>query len=226
MRRTLTLIVMLTSTIGFATTAAAQRRQPRTIVPDEGMVAVGASIGVAVPSEISLAAGADLAAEVEDYLTPRVSIRGQLSRASFDTIGHSFNGTAHPIAFDGNVVYNWEGGAWHPYVTGGIGVYHYAFTENGLASGDTKVGVEPGWRRGVLRDRPRHGDRRVAPSRGAGPDDERAGDIPGALLGPHRRLQALLRRVAWRSGECRRPARGIARLGCPQRRGRGAFEKT
>ena len=51
MRRTLTLIVMLTSTIGFATTATAQRRQPSTRVPDAGMVAVGASIGVAVPWE-------------------------------------------------------------------------------------------------------------------------------------------------------------------------------
>ena len=42
------------------------------------------------------------------------------------------------------MVYNWEGGAWHPYATGGIGVYHYAFTENALASSDTKVGVDLG----------------------------------------------------------------------------------
>ena len=45
---------------------------------------------------------------------------------------------------DGNVVYNWEGGVWHPYVTGGVGVYHYAFSAPAIGRGEDKVGLNVG----------------------------------------------------------------------------------
>jgi hypothetical protein len=50
-----------------------------------------------------------------------------------------------PVFFDGNVVYNWEGGAIHPDVTAGFGVYRFHSTEHGAPEGDdTNPGVNFG----------------------------------------------------------------------------------
>ena len=56
--------------------AAAQRR--RSSVPNTGMWAVGASVGGGAPRDPGLAGGVEIAGNVERYLTPRVSVRGQL----------------------------------------------------------------------------------------------------------------------------------------------------
>ena len=58
----------------------------------------------------------------EYYSTPRVSWRGLLGVTSFDA---DLPGSASvDIVFvNANIVYNWEHGRIHPYVTGGIGVY-------------------------------------------------------------------------------------------------------
>jgi hypothetical protein len=71
-------------------------------------------------------------------------VRGRLSGDWFDITGRTFAGTIEPIAIEGNVVYNWEHGIWHPYATGGIGVYHYRFTEANLQSTDNKIGLNFG----------------------------------------------------------------------------------
>jgi Outer membrane protein beta-barrel domain len=101
-----------------AAPALAQRRAPST-----GMVGIGASVGAALPTEDNLENGLELAGNVEGYLTPRVSIRAQLGTAWLD---FGDGRTARPLFVDGNIVYNWEGGQWHPYVTGGVGYYRYA----------------------------------------------------------------------------------------------------
>ena len=126
--------------------AEAQRRAPvPPRVPDEGMWAVGGSLGVALPNDASLSNGFDLAGNLEGYLTPRVSVRGQVSGAWWDIVGRGFSGTISPVVFDGNLVYNWEGGKWHPFVTGGAGVYHYrADINNGIDGSDTKFGGDFG----------------------------------------------------------------------------------
>jgi hypothetical protein len=62
--------------------AAAQRR-----VPNTGMWALGGSIGAGMPPDPSLAGGLDLSGNLEGYLTPRVSVRGQLGGASTDIVG-------------------------------------------------------------------------------------------------------------------------------------------
>jgi hypothetical protein len=129
----------VTAFIGVAP-AAAQRRP----VPDYGMVGLGGSIGASVPSEASLQSGPDLAGNVEGYLTPRVSIRGQLGTRWWDITGRRVTGTVQPLYVDGNVVYNWEGGVIHPYVTGGFGVYHYAFDIPGVNGTDNKFGGDFG----------------------------------------------------------------------------------
>jgi hypothetical protein len=39
--------------------------------------------------------------------------------------------------------YNWEGGVWHPYVTAGLGMYHYRSTISGALNGaDTDAGID------------------------------------------------------------------------------------
>ena len=121
--------------------AAAQSRGP---VPNTGMMAAGVSMGAAPAFDSALNNGLDLAGQFESYLTPRVSIRALVSKAWNDINDRPFTGTVAPIAVNGNVVYNWEGGAWHPYATAGVGLYHYTFTEGGLDSSDTKFGVNAG----------------------------------------------------------------------------------
>jgi hypothetical protein len=125
--------------------AAAQRRGERSgPVPDEGMVAVGAQFTAAMPSEASWKNGVDVTGTLEGYLSRRVSARGSVSGAWLDIFGRGFDGTINPVAFNGNLVYNWEGGKWHPYVTGGVGLYHYRFSEGISSSAANKFGVDFG----------------------------------------------------------------------------------
>jgi len=140
MRTSVGVLIAVATMLSWATPAAAQR----TPVPDKGMVGIGVTAGVALPLDSSLDSGFDLAAQVEGYLTRRVSIRAQLSKAWNDVTGRPFTGQVKPFAFDGDVVYNWEHGVWHPYASAGVGVYHYAFTENGIDSSDNKFGAVVG----------------------------------------------------------------------------------
>jgi len=131
--------------LALANPAAAQRRNDRLRpVPDAGMVAAGAQLTAAMPVDDSLKNGLQVTGTIDGYLSRRVSVRGAVSGAWMDIFGHSFDGTVNPIAFNGNVVYNWEGGAWHPYVTGGAGLYHYRFSEGLTNSSANKFGVNFG----------------------------------------------------------------------------------
>ena len=114
------------------------------MVPGKGMTAVGFTIEASLPSDDALDSGADIGAQVEHYLTPRDAIRGRISGAWFDISGRPFTGTVHPIALEGNLVHNWERGVWHPYLTAGLGWYHYKFTESKLDSSDDKFGINLG----------------------------------------------------------------------------------
>src|SRR5215471_14877439 len=142
-------VVLLTSALVLTIAAPSfaqqrRRRDAQRPVPDTGMLAVGVSVSAALPAEPFVTNGVDLAASAEGYLSPRVSLRGQLSGSWWDIFGHSFNGSVNPMVFDGNVVYNFERGVWHPYVTGGVGLYKYRFTEGTISSSDTKAGVDLG----------------------------------------------------------------------------------
>ena len=140
MRTSFRVVVALSVLLIGATQASAQRRAPST-----GMWALGGSIGGSVPSDPSLSNGLEFAGNVETYVTPRVSIRGQLGGAWSDIVGRGFTGTINPVFVDGNIVYNWEGGVWHPFVTGGVGIYHYRSLLDGAGNGsDTRPGVDLG----------------------------------------------------------------------------------
>jgi hypothetical protein len=113
-------------------------------VPDTGMNAFGVTLGASMPYDDSLDKGIDMGVQYERYLSPRMSIRGKLSGAWFDVDGRGFDGTVHPIAFEANVVHNWERGVWHPFATAGVGFYHFDFEESDLDSGDTRFGINLG----------------------------------------------------------------------------------
>src|SRR5437762_274560 len=134
MRQT-SIILLFAFVLAGTTPALAQRR-----VPNTGMGSIGASIGAALPTETNLENGLELAGNLEGYLTPRVSIRGQVGTAWLDFTGGA--ATARPLFVDGNVVYNWEGGQWHPYVTGGIGYYRYHVTRGSAT--DSNAGFDLG----------------------------------------------------------------------------------
>src|SRR5262249_11798305 len=67
--------------------AAAQGRSP---VPNTGMWSVGGSIGAGSPRDASLSGGFDIAGNLERYLTPRVSVRGQLGGSWNDIVQRNF----------------------------------------------------------------------------------------------------------------------------------------
>src|SRR6266511_1429174 len=97
--------------------------------PDAPTFAVGAAIGETATNSQFLSNGLELAGTVERFITPRVSIRGEIGTAWWDIVGLSYAGTLQPVFIVGNVVYNWKSGDWQPYVTGGAGMYVYRFTE-------------------------------------------------------------------------------------------------
>ena len=73
------------------------------------------------------------------------SRRVRLGGSWWDTINRNFSGTVSPVRFDGNLVYNWEGGTVHPYVTAGVGMYRYRSAFPGGPSGsDTHAGFDAG----------------------------------------------------------------------------------
>lgn len=135
-------LIILFTVLTFAPAAPALAQRH---VPDGGMWAVGGALGATVPADASLQNGLEVAGDIEGYLTPRVSVRGQLGAAWWDITGRHFTGTIKPVFFDGNVVYNWERGVWHPYVTAGVGAYRFhSSIDPSLSGDDTKVGVNLG----------------------------------------------------------------------------------
>ena len=138
---TLPFIVGLVVVCSAAAPAEAQRRQRVSRTPDAGNWAIGASVGATSPSNANLESGLDVGGGAEGYLTPRLSVRGQLRTAwlGFEPpLG--FTGTLQPTFFTGNLVYNWERGIWHPYVTGGVGAYRYQWSEPGVPDGSNTYG--------------------------------------------------------------------------------------
>ncbi len=138
MRTTHVFLVIAFAASAAGSPALAQR------APASGMWAIGGSIGATVPADSGLSNGLEVAGNIENYVTPRVSIRGQLGISSWDVVGRGFTGSVKPLRLDGNIVYNWEHVAWHPYVTGGVGMYRYDASLSGASGADTHAGVDVG----------------------------------------------------------------------------------
>jgi hypothetical protein len=112
--------------------------------PNQGMVALGAAIGVLFPDD-AFENAVVLEGNGEWYLTRRVSVRALLGWSSpgfenrtedhFRQVKLLFNG-----------VYNWEGGVWHPFVTGGAGAYFVRrlFEDRPDPDGEIRGGINLG----------------------------------------------------------------------------------
>jgi hypothetical protein len=152
MKRLSLFLIVTCVIVSVGAPAEAQRPRATTTVrtrtasmPDAGMIGIGAAISpTTATSSDFLGNGIAIAGNVEGYVTPRVSIRGQVGTAWWDIEGLSYAGTLQPLFFLGNVVYNWEAGVVHPYVTGGGGMYRYGFTEAGVSGSDTEAGIDFG----------------------------------------------------------------------------------
>ena len=144
MRQPVAMIAVLavSAWLGGTGTAAAQSERGR--VPDYGTVGVGVSFGAAIPNDESFSTGLTTSVEAERYVTPRLSVRALFGGNWNDIVNRGFSGTTTPIRLNGNVVYNWEGGQVHPFVTGGGGWYHYRFKEAQIEDSANKFGMNFG----------------------------------------------------------------------------------
>jgi hypothetical protein len=105
--------VLVAAALCVPAVASAQNEQPKA-----GATALGADVGFFVADSV-FHTGFGPAVYGEIYLTPRVSVRilAGWSRNGFDDYAdrnmEQFRGAL-------NLIYNWEAGMWHPFVTGGF----------------------------------------------------------------------------------------------------------
>ncbi len=116
--------------------AEAQRRTPHT-----DSAAVGGDIGIFMPSDDELEPALSLDGFYEYYLSPRVSVRLGLgwTNPEYD---RDPNSHVRHIRIGGDLIHNWEGGAIHPFVGAGLGIYILEPRSNGdsLADSESKLG--------------------------------------------------------------------------------------
>jgi opacity protein-like surface antigen len=112
-------------------------------VPAAGQVAAGAELGVFPPTDAQLSAGIVGGGLLEVYATPRIGVRGTVTAirsgyARFD------NDTERQLRLGLDVIYNWERGAVHPFVGGGVGMHFLRFHRDGRNEGpnDTAFGTQ------------------------------------------------------------------------------------
>ncbi len=112
-------------------------------VPDAGQVAAGAEIGVFLPSDDQLDNGIVGGGLIEYYVTPRVGIRGSVMaiRSDYERGGDD---EERQIRFGGDVIYNWEYGAVHPFVGAGVGMHLLRFYDEGdnVGENDSEFGAQ------------------------------------------------------------------------------------
>jgi hypothetical protein len=113
-----------------------EQRQPHT-----GSQAVGFEIGSFIPDNDAFQRDLLVNGLFEYYVRPRVSLRTEFG---YTDPGHRREPVDSlrqiPLRLDVN--YNWEGGAWHPFVGAGMGVYFLRQKDNGRPFGETTT--EPG----------------------------------------------------------------------------------
>lgn len=116
----------------------------RAQTPDTGMFAAGADVGFLFPAE-EFETTLTIDGYGEFYVTPRVGVRGMLAWASPGVDGRTEDHFRQArLLF--NATYNWEFGAWHPYVTGGAGAYFVRLLRDDREDpdGETRGGINFG----------------------------------------------------------------------------------
>lgn len=136
MRSHLFVGVLLVGVLGLPSQAWAQRRMPH-----EDANAVGADVGLFVPRQSGMSTGPDIGGFFEHYLSARNSVRLDLDWMQAKQSNDS-NKSVREILVGGDVIHNWEGGAIHPFVGAGLGLYFVQPRVSGAnnGSGATQVG--------------------------------------------------------------------------------------
>ena len=110
-------------------------------VPHTDSAAIGGDVGIFLPREDGMKWGPVLEGFYEYYFEPRTSVRIGLGwlKPRFDPFEED---SVRYIRVPIDVVYNWEGGAVHPFVGAGLGIYFLQQQHNGDNVGEshTKLG--------------------------------------------------------------------------------------
>jgi hypothetical protein len=120
-------------------TATAQAQTPA-----GSSLALGADVGVVLPDE-EFENAVTVDGFGEFYVTPRVGIRTMLAWAS-PGVENRTEDHFRELKLLFNVVYNWEGGKIHPFVTAGAGAYFVRLKreDRGDPDGETRGGINLG----------------------------------------------------------------------------------
>jgi len=105
-------------------------------VPDSQSMAVGVDVGVLFPGD-HLDPGPVVNGLWEYYLTPRAGVRTTLGWA-YPPFERNDEDSQRQIKLALDLLYNWEYGKIHPFVTGGGGVWFLQEKDNGENFGDSE----------------------------------------------------------------------------------------
>lgn len=117
------MMLLIGNTLAYSQTGS---NTSNTVTPAEGTWAGGADFGFVNPlGDNDLDGNPFFSGYLERFMTPHLSWRGTLALYSFDgpTIPAFPSADVDVLAVMGNLVYQWEGGKTHPFVTAGIGLY-------------------------------------------------------------------------------------------------------
>jgi hypothetical protein len=127
---------LLAIVLALPSQAFAQRRMPHADAN-----AIGADVGLFAPRQDGMGTGLDIQGFFEHYLTARDSLRVDVGWMNAQQNNDS-NKSVREVLVGGDLVHNWEGGAIHPFVGAGLGVYFVQPRVSGSNNGNgtTKFG--------------------------------------------------------------------------------------
>ena len=129
-------LVVLAAVLAVPVGASAQARQPA-----EGAIAVGGAIGAFLPAEDALGNSLYLEGQFQFQFSPRIGVRFGVGWTDSD-FDREDEDSLEQIRIGADLLYNWEHGAWHPYVGAGLGAHLVQEKDNGreLGDGESELG--------------------------------------------------------------------------------------
>jgi hypothetical protein len=121
----------MTASLCAPTTAAAQPRMPH-----RDASGLGVEVGVFVPQQNGRANAPEVSGFFEHYMTARDSLRVSAGWTAPEVNGSPSHSTRE-VRVGGDLIHNWEGGAIHPFLGAGLGVYFLQGRAAGNDVGDS-----------------------------------------------------------------------------------------
>ena len=133
--------VITSTSIVLALLALPSMVQAQGRVPATDSAAIGGDVGLFIPRSDALEPALSLDGFYEYYFDPRTSLRLGLGWTSPEFESDPDRSLRH-LRVGGDLIYNWEGGAVHPFAGAGLGVYILQPREDGedLADSEAKLG--------------------------------------------------------------------------------------